>query len=264
MRGRVEETRWLTPSMVRVVLGGDGLTGFDCTDHTDAYVNVALPPRGDGGPVDLSVDARGLPPEQRPVRRRYTVRAWDPRARRLTIDVVVHGDVGVGGPWATAAASGDELAFTGPSGGYRPDPTAAWHLMVGDESAVPAIAASLEAVPAGAPVVVRLVCDGPGHELALATPGDLDLVWLHRRGGPGDADLLAAAVRDLVWRPGRVHAFVHGEAGEVREVRRHLLADRGVPRADLSASPYWRRHMDDEAWRQVKAQWVAQVEADVA
>lgn len=90
------------------------------------------------------------------------------------------------------------------------------------------------------------------------------MAWLHRTGDPGDADLLAAAVRDLTLPPGRVHAFVHGEADEVREVRRHLLADRGMARADLSASPYWRRHLTDEAWREVKPAWNADVERDVS
>ena len=112
--------------------------------------------------------------------------------------------------------------FTGPAGAYNPDPGADWHLMVGDESALPAIAASLEAVPPGVPVVVRLICDGPEYEIALATPGDLDLAWVHR------PDPLADAVAALELPAGRAHAFVHGEAGETRAVRRHLLADRGL------------------------------------
>ena len=102
--------------------------------------------------------------------------------------------------------------------------------MVGDESALPAIAASLEAVPAGRPVVVRLVCDGPEHELPLSSPGDLDLRWLHRTGAADDVDALADAVSDLEFPAGRVHAFVHGEAEEIRGVRRHLLTERGLTR----------------------------------
>lgn len=74
---------------------------------------------------------------------------------------MVHGDDGVAGPWAANATPGDALVFAGPSGAYRPDPGADWHLMVGDESALPAIAASLDAVPGGAPVVVRLLVNGP-------------------------------------------------------------------------------------------------------
>ena len=129
--------------------------------------------------------------------------------------------------------------------------------MVGDESALPAIAASLEAVPPGVPVVARLVCDGPEYEIALATPGDLDLAWVHR------PDPLADAVAALEFPAGRAHAFVHGEAGETRAVRRHLLADRGFDLEQLSCSPYWHRGLTDEAWRAIKAAWNAEVARDV-
>ena len=184
------------------------------------------------------------------------------RDGRLTLDFVVHGDDGVGGPWAAAAAPGDVLVFEGPGGGYRPDPDADWHLMLGDESALPAVAASLEAVPPGRRAVVRMVCDGPAHEIELSCPGDLDLAWLHRTGTE-DADLLPRAVAALDFPAGKVHAFVHGEADEVRAVRRHLLAERGLARSDMSCSPYWRRTMTDEAWRRVKRDYVAQMDADV-
>lgn len=234
----VEHTEWLTPLLVRVVLGGDGLAGFAMPDATDTYVNVAFAPDD--------------------VRRRYTVRSWDPGAGRLTIDVVVHGDEGVGGPWAANAVPGDVLRFDGPSGGYRPDPTADWHLLVGDESALPAIAASLEACPEGVPVIVRLLCDGPEHEIDLASPGGLDLRWLHRPASLPDE------VASLALPEGRGHAFVHGEAEEIRAIRRHLLTDGGLTRPDMSCSPYWRRTMTDEAWRSVKKDFVAAMEGDVA
>ncbi len=266
MHGRVIATQQLTPSLVRVELGEGDLASFTMPEATDAYVNVALPPAG--APYDAVFDPREVkaehPEDTWPARRRYTVRSWDPSARRLVVDFVVHGDVGVAGPWATAVQPGGVLVFEGPSGGYRPDPDADWHLLVGDESALPAIAASLEVLPPGAPAVVRLLCDGPDHELPLPSPGSVDLQWLHRAGGPGDADLLADAVRALDFRHGRVHAFVHGEADEIRAIRRHLLTERGLGRADMSCSPYWRRTMTDEAWRQVKRDYVAAMEAEVA
>src|SRR5262249_26760792 len=147
-------------------------------------------------PYDDVFDPQDLrtshPDAEQPARRRYTVRAWDPVAQRLTVDFVVHGDSGVAGPWAAAAPPGGALGFTGPSGGYRPDPGADWHLMLGDESALPAIAVSLEALPAGARAVVRVVCDGPDHEIELAGPADVDLAWLHRRGDERDGSLLLA------------------------------------------------------------------------
>jgi NADPH-dependent ferric siderophore reductase len=264
MHGRVVSIEWPAPSLVRVGLNGDGLAGYAPVPYTDSYVNVAIPPPGAGYAAPFALEElRSLPREQRPYRRRITVRRWEPAEPRLTLEFVAHGDAGAAGPWAAGAREGDALVFTGPAGAYRPDPAADWHLMVGDESALPAIAASLEAVPPGAPVVVRLVCDGPAHELELTTPGRLDLAWLHRSGDPGDAGLLADAVAGLRFPPGRAHAFVHGEAGETRAVRRHLLADRGLQAEQLSCSPYWRRGMTDEAWREIKAAWNAEVARDV-
>ena len=264
--GQVESTEWLTPTLVRVVLGGPGLRGFAVPDDTDTYVNVAIPPAGAayGGVFSVSEVKEAHPKELWPVRRRYTVRGWDADAGLLTLDFVVHGDQGVAGPWAAAAAAGDVLVFEGPGSGYRPDPEADWHLLVGDESAIPAIAASLEVMPAGTRAVVRLVCDGPEHEVPLTCAGELDLAWLHRTGAEDDVDLLPDAVGDLDWPAGRVHAFVHGEAGEIRAIRRHLLADRRLDRGSMSCSPYWRREMADEAWRAVKREFVAEMEADVA
>ncbi|WP_121256054.1 siderophore-interacting protein [Nocardioides ferulae] len=266
MHGTVLRTQRLTPALVRVVLGGSGLDGFATPTGTDAYVNLAFAPAGAPyGPVFEPAAVREQHPrEQWPARRRYTVRRWDEGAGELTLDFVVHGDDGVAGRWAAAAKPGDVLVLEGPSSGYRPDPEADWHLLVGDESALPAIAASLEALPEGAPAVVRLVCDGPEHEVPLPSPGRLDVAWLHRRGDDADADLLAEALRGLVFPPGRVHVFVHGEADEVRAIRRHLLVDRRVARADMSCSPYWRRTMTDEAWRRVKRDYLAEMDAEVA
>lgn len=260
-------TERLTPTLVRVVLGGPGLDGFRPAEGTDAYVNVAIPPAGASyGPVfdPKALREAGLPREQLPARRRYTVRSWDDDARELAVDFVVHGTSGVAGPWAAAAQPGDVLVFEGPAAGYRPDPSAAWHLMLGDESALPAVAASLEALPEDARAVVRLVCDGPEHELPLAAPAGADVRWLHRAGdAEEDAALLLEATRALDWPEGPVHAFVHGEAEEIRAVRRHLLVDRGLQRSEMSCSPYWRRTMTDEAWRAVKRDFVAAMDADL-
>ncbi|WP_240770276.1 siderophore-interacting protein [Nocardioides sp. GY 10127] len=266
MHGVVTSVERLTPSLVRVVLGGDGLSGFwpDAgeTPDTDAYVNLALPPAGaDYGPVFDPAEVKETHPrELQPARRRYTVRAWDPDALLLTLDFVVHGDEGAAGALAASARPGDVLVLTGPGSGYRPDPSADVHLLVGDESAVPAIAVALESLPAGARAVVRLVCDGPDHELALVTRADADVAWVHRT--PEDPTPLPAAVAALARPEGRVHAFVHGEADEVREIRRHLLGTWGLARSDMSCSPYWRRTMTDEAWRAVKREYVKAMDAD--
>jgi NADPH-dependent ferric siderophore reductase len=244
-RARVVETRRLTPQMIRVVLGGEELAGFPAGAFTDHYVKLRITPPG----------------ELEPRTRTYTVRDWDAARGRLTIDFVHHGSAGVAGPWAASARPGDELLLLGPGGAYTPDPEADWHLMVGDASVLPAIAASLRRVEAGVPVHVLIEVDGPEEEQPLGTPGDLRLTWLHRNG---DEDALAGAVRALDFPAGAVHAFVHGEASAVRAIRRHLLVERGLPREALSISGYWKRSRTEEGWREDKAEWNRLVERDAA
>ena len=261
---QVEEVSRITPRMIRIVLGGEGLDGFDAGRFTDHYVKLQLPPVGAGyaAPFDPERIKATLPREQWPRTRTYSVRAWDPERRRLTIDFVHHGDVGVAGPWAEAARPGDTLQLLGPGGAYAPDAAADWHLLVGDASVIPAISASLARIPAGVPVHVLLQVDGPEEEQPLETPGDLHVTWLH--DPTHDERLLPDAVAALDFPAGRVHAFVHGEAGAVRALRRHLLVDRGVAREDLSLSGYWKISRTDEQWREDRPAWNAQVEQDVA
>ncbi|WP_326823504.1 siderophore-interacting protein [Streptosporangium sp. NBC_01756] len=264
-RSEVRRVERLTPHMIRVILGGDGLAGFEADEFTDHYVKLLFPPAGVSypAPFDLEAIKRDLPPEQWPTTRTYTVRAWDPEAAELTLDFVYHGDNGLAGPWAARVRPGEEIHFFGPGGGYAPDPQAGWHLLVGDESALPAIAASLERLPAGARAHVFLEVAGPQEEQSLDSPGDAKIVWLHRGTAPvGEA--LVAAVRELDFPDGTLHAFVHGEAGFVKELRRHLRTERGVPLSQLSISGYWRLGRDDEAWRSSKKEWNRQIEEEEA
>ncbi len=264
MFGRVERVQQLTPHLVRVVLGGDGLAGFTPAPWTDSYVNLYFLPPDSAYRVPFDVDVvRKLPVGERPASRRYTVRAWDPDRREMSIDFVVHGDSGVAGPWAAAARPGDLLQFGGPAGSYTPDPDADWHLMIGDSSALPAIAATLERVPAGRTVHVIVEVENAAEELALDSPGDLHVDWLHRDANPGAEDLSLRALEKLDRPPGRVHAFVHGEAVANRALRKHLLGEWRLPREDLSVSPYWRRTLTDERWREIKRDWLRELEQDV-
>lgn len=264
IRARVEAVQQLTPSVIRVVVGGDELEGFAPGAFTDSYVKLQLPAAGAsyGLPFDAESVKAELPRAQWPRLRTYTVRAWDAEALQLTLDVVVHGDAGLAGPWAARLQPGDHVQLLGPGGGYSPDPEADWHLLVGDMSVLPAIAATLERIPAGVPVHVLVQVDGPQEEQPLQTPGELHLTWLH--DPTHDDALLADAVRALDFPAGRIHAFVHGEASAVRNVRRALVVERGVDAGQLSASGYWKLTRTDEQWREDKAAWKAQVEQDTA
>ena len=253
----------LTPQMVRVVVGGDDLEGLEAGAFTDHYVKVQIPPPGAtyAAPFDAEAIKEQRPREEWPRTRSYTVRAWDAQRSLLTLDFVVHGDAGVAGPWAAAAKPGDVLQLTGPGGAYTPDADAAWHLMVGDLSVLPAIGASLQRVPDGVPVHVLLELDDEADRQELTSPGDLHVTWLRADGGD---TVLLEAVSALEFPAGPVHAFVHGEASSVRAVRRHLLVEREIPREALSVSGYWKRTRTDEEWRADKAEWNRLAEQDVA
>lgn len=247
---------------MRIVFGGEGLAGFEAGEFTDHYVKLQFPPTraSYAPPFDLERVRAERPKEEWPRVRAYTVSDWDAERRLLTIDFLVHGEEGVGGPWAAVARPGDLLQLRGPGGAYAPDPEADWHLMAGDTSVIPAISAALRRLPRGRPVHVFLQVDGPEEELELRSPADLRPHWLH--GGGEEA--LAGALEALEFPPGRVHVFLHGEATAVRLARRHLVVERGVPAAALSASGYWKRSRTDEGWREEKADWKRLVEADGA
>ncbi|MFD9565568.1 siderophore-interacting protein [Streptomyces sp. NPDC059994] len=259
----VVRTEWITPHMVRVVLGGAAASGFAVGEYTDHYVKLLFPAPGVTypEPFDLERVRTEFPRDQWPSNRTYTVRTWDAERDELSIDFVVHGDEGLAGPWAARAQAGDVIHLSGPGGGYGPDPAADWHLLVGDESALPAIAATLEQMPEGAVVHAFVEVPGPEEEQKIPAPDGVEVTWLHRGEAPvGDA--LVAAVRELAFPEGDVQAFVHGEAAFVKELRRHLRLDREIPRDRLSISGYWRLGQSDEAWRAVKREWNEQVERE--
>lgn len=261
----VSRTERVTPRMTRVVLGGDALRDLNLGQFTDHYIKIQFPvpdvvyPE----PFDLDVIRETMPADQWPVSRTYTVRRWLPEIPEMWIDVVTHGDTGIAGPWARRVRPGEPVRFRGPGGAYAPEAEADWHLLIGDESALPAIAASLERLPEGAEAHVFVEVAGPEEEIGLATAGDARITWLHRGGGQVGAELVKA-VRELEFPPGLPHVFVHGEAGFVKELRRYLRVERGLPLDRLSVSGYWRRGTDEDGWQAGKREWNQRVEAEEA
>ena len=287
VRASVLRTERITPHMVRVVFGGEGLADFTMADSapTDSYVKLLIAPVG--APYAVPYDAEQVkldhPAEFWPVLRTYTVRRWDAAAGELSIDFVVHGDEGVAGPWAASAQPGDELYVRGPGGAYSPRADADWHLFVGDDSALPAIARAVEALPATATAVAVIEVATAADEYPLVTAAQLEVIWVHRdeqgAGATTDSDTdsdsgtdsgtdsdthadeaIVAIVRGLSFPDGQVHAFVHGAAEFVREIRRFLRVDKAVPRDFLSISGYWKRGLAEDGWRTAKRDWNAPVD----
>jgi len=130
-------------------------------------------------------------------------------------------------------------------------------LLAGDESALPAISASIESFPISKPCVAFVVVDGPEYEITIQSNIGLKLIWLYRSKVLEPEKVLANAIKNFEFPDGKYDVFVHGKAGEVRETRKHLITDRGIDESNASISPYWRRNHTDEAWRRVKRQWLA-------
>jgi NADPH-dependent ferric siderophore reductase len=193
------------------------------------------------------------------VTRTYTVRSFDAAAGELAVDFVVHGDEGLAGPWAAAAQPGDRLVCSGPGGAYSPDPAAEWHLFAGDESALPAIAAALEALPADARGLALLEVGSGADALELEAPEGIEVRWLSRGGNPaGETLVLAEAVAGTEWLPGTPSVFAHGERGAMKELRA-LFKERGVPREKLSLSGYWAHGRAEDQFQAEKKLPVGQI-----
>jgi len=267
---RLEE---LTSHMFRVVLGGSGFDTFTPSKFTDSYVKLVFV--GDDVdtaslPQPLTLDSfADLPPAKQPVVRTLTVRRADPAAREIAIDVVVHGEHGAAGLWAAMAEPGQPVYLMGPSGAYAPDPAADWHLLAGDETALPAISVALEALPANAIGQAFIEIAGPEDEIPLTAPQGVRIDWIYRGGRAdligedlaGDFAPLIEAVKSAPWLPGQVHAFVHGEAQAVmHNLRPYIRKDREVDAKWASISGYWRRGRTEETFRQWKRE-LAEAEA---
>ena len=200
VRLEVVRTEQLTPHMVRVVAGGPGFADFVANGYTDAYVKLVLP-RPDviyPEPFDMAEVRATMPREQWPAIRTYTVR-WVGRGRRRDRDrrraarrQRARGPLGGAGP------PGRPDAAERAGWAYAPRADVDAHVLAGDEAALPAIAAALEAVGPGVPVHAVIEVDGPTDELPLTCPGEPAVTWVHRSRG----DDLVAAVRALAGPPG--------------------------------------------------------------
>jgi NADPH-dependent ferric siderophore reductase len=225
--------------MVRVTLAGAELAGVT-VDQPAASVRVLLP--SPGAPELVVPTWNGnefrLPDGRRPTIRTFTPWRVDPDALELDVGIVVHGG-GVASDWAVSADSGAAAAVSGPGRGYTVDVDAPAYLVAGDETAVPAITQVLEALPHETLVHVHVEVAGADARLALPAHPSATVEWHDLPPGASPGDALAAAVRD-VDLAADTRVWAAGEAAAVQRIRRHLFADRGIPRAQTSVRGYWK------------------------
>ncbi|MEU3949754.1 siderophore-interacting protein [Streptomyces sp. NPDC029526] len=252
-RATVADIVDVTPNMRRITLTGEELAegvmgeGYHRpafrSDGFDDHVKLVVPPADGALPrIGTQEETRfAWNPEVLGNTRDYTVRSWDPAANSFTVDLVRH-DHGLAASWAFSARPGDTIHFAGPKSCARINPDADWHLLAGDETALPAIARWLEEAPAGTRghVVVEVPTEADRQQIA--TRADVTVEWLVRDGEPaGTGTRLFDAVRRVDLPEGRVHAWVAGEAMTIAPIRRHLRNEVRLPREDVEVTGYWRR-----------------------
>jgi NADPH-dependent ferric siderophore reductase len=238
---RVLRATAVTPKMVRVTLGGEELAGFP-GHGPDQRIKMFFPVEGQARPAMPRASSGGpvWPPGQaRPIIRTYTVRRHDPEAGELDVDFVLHGAHGPAAAWAAEASPGDWVGVSEPGGRYEPNPATDSHLVIGDESALPAIATVLAALPASTSAEVFVEVADAQEEQPLPSLATARVHWLHRGSrAPGEA--LVEAVLAAPAPEGHCQAWLSAEAAAVRDIRAFLIDERGLSRRQVYATGYWR------------------------
>jgi NADPH-dependent ferric siderophore reductase len=229
----------VTPSVRRIVLSGHP----DAVAAAGPTVNLLVPRVGDPDPVwpEVARDGRIVwPTGSHGVHlRSYTARRQDPEAGEVEIDFVLHGD-GPAAAWAAAAAPGARLAVAG--SGALGDRPAGSLLLVGDETALPAITRILREAPPDTGGLALVEVADAAEEQPVAAPEGVTVRWLHRDGvPPGESALLVDAVSALEPSGDDVFAWVAAESAAVRTIRADLRGRWGLGRAQHHAIGYWRR-----------------------
>ena len=247
---RVVRIEDVTPRYRRIVFTSDALGDFPfCAFAPSDHVKLFFPDPRTGTCTLPRVTDRGweLPESAgEPIFRDYTVRAYDPIARELAIDFVLH-EHGIAGVWAGAARPGDELGQLGPRGTVRFPENLPRYIAAGDETALPAIARCVEEAPAGAHVtaVIEVASDAERQHIAAGPEVILDLRWVCRDTasiGPGHGSALETALRAVDIAPGEaIFVFAAGEAIMLKPIRRYLRRELGLAKEQVDVDGYWKR-----------------------
>lgn len=232
----------LTPCMPRIVFGGAALEGFYSPGFDD-HVKLVLPAPGQPQPADPSVSSEGLrwvESANKPVVRDYTPRFFDPKVQQLTIDFALH-KAGPATRWAFAARPGDKLGIAGPRQSLLVPVGYDWHLLAGDDTALPDVARRLAELPIEAQALALIEVDNAADVQSLTHRCTADIQWIFRHGVPGgESHALIDRVRELVLPQGSYYAWVAAEIHVAQVLRRLLLDCKGANPKALKAAGYWR------------------------
>jgi NADPH-dependent ferric siderophore reductase/SAM-dependent methyltransferase len=260
----VTDIKRITPHMARITFGVDDLADVTC-DEPDQQAKLYFPkpgqavprlpePSEDGDFMRWYESFTAIAEPERPWMRSYTIRAHHPQHKTIDIDFVLHADAGPATRWAQSAVPGDTLGMFGPSQTFnRPVPistsidTSDWLLLAGDETALPAIGTLIESLSEGARAVAYIEVGDAAEEQRFDTRGEVTVHWLHRGEVPaGHSDILVEAVRNARFPVGSMFAWLAGESGAVRALRRHLVDERGIDKRSIDFAGYWRLRLTQD------------------
>ncbi|HEY9102267.1 siderophore-interacting protein [Chitinimonas sp.] len=238
----VSRIRAITPQLVRITFRGEDLQDFVSASFDD-HVKLFFPAPGEDKPLLPEMGPNGLvfPEGKRPTARDYTPRSYDPVAQELDIEFVLHGE-GPATSWAAQAKVGQYLGVGGPRGSLIIPTHFDWHVLIGDESALPAIGRRLEELPAGSIALVVAEVENDAARIDFNSDARVETHWVYRQDRyPGDPASLEDAVRDLILPAGEGYVWAAGESAVIQSIRKHLVEDRAIAKSRIRAASYWKQ-----------------------
>jgi NADPH-dependent ferric siderophore reductase len=243
----VTRTERISPNFIRVTFAGDGLDAFPLHGF-DHWFRLFLPHEDGAASFDLPnrMDTLGylrylrMPGATRPHMRNYTVRELRPRVGEMDVDFVVHGDDGVATRWVQRVEPGARVALLDQGRGHDiPDGTEA-HLLVGDETALPAVAGILRDLPRDARGAAWVELANPADAQETGAPDGVAVHWVTRPPGSRPGATVLDAVRAAPLPTGRIAAYLAGEQALPAALRRWLVGEHRVPKTAIAFQGYWR------------------------
>ena len=231
----------ITPRMRRITLGGPELAGF-VSLGSDDHIKLMFPQNAaeQAALQSPTFSIKGDGPQ--PAMRDYTPRRFDLSLGELDIDFVLHGD-GPASTWAEQAQVGQHLYIGGPRGSMIVPDIFDSYLLIGDETALPAIARRLEGLPANRRALVIVEVENGKEQQVLESAAQVNVIWVLREGGK---DHLLSTVRQIEVPTGSLYAWVATETKVSRQIRRVLLDEHGLDEQFVKAVGYWRLDNTDE------------------
>lgn len=231
----------LTPRMRRITVGGPELAGF-ISLGSDDHVKLFFPQTAEQHTAldNLELSA-GVKNKVMPPMRDYTPRRYDLSTHELDLDFVLHGD-GPASTWAAQVQPGQHLHIGGPRGSMIVPDIFDSYLLIGDETALPAIARRLEELPANRRALVVIEVENEQEQQPLKSAASIEVIWVHR---DAPADNLLSTVEGLNIPSGELYTWVATESALSRKVRRVLLDTHALNEEFVKAVGYWR--LDDSA-----------------